>query len=85
MEILCNASAYVTGAISVPVILGVVCWVTRTRVDVKTCDRTHQADNIEHTNLRSYIKDAEERAEKRHSELVNLIKNGGQSKPRIRT
>ena len=76
MEILCQAGNYI-GVISIPVILGIVYWVTRTRIDVKTCDRTHKAVDIEHANLRTYIRDTEVRAEKRHEELVGLIKNGG--------
>lgn len=76
-EILCNTGAYVGSVISIPIILGVIYWVTKTRVDNKTCDRTHSAVDIEHANLRTYIRDTEERAENRHKELVGLIKNGG--------
>jgi hypothetical protein len=85
MEILSQASDYVAPAISIPIILGIVYWVSKTRVDIKTCDRTHEAVNKEHMNLRAYIKDAETRAEDRHKELVELIKNNGHGKPRIRT
>jgi len=85
MGILCNTGAYVGGAISIPLILGLVYWVTKTRVDVKTCDRTHKAVDIEHANLRTYIHDTEERAENRHKELVRLIKANGHGQPRIQT
>ena len=85
VEILSQASSYVAPAIPVAIMLGVVYWLTRTRVDTKTCDRTHEAVNQEHTNLRQYIKDTEDRAENRHKELVGLIKNNGDEKPRITT
>lgn len=84
-EMLSQASNYIVPALSVPIILGIVYWVTRTRVDTKTCDRTHEAVNQEHKNLRQYISDTEKRAENRHKELVNLIKNNGHEKPRITT
>lgn len=74
-----------TYIISIPIILGVVYWTTKTRVDTKTCDRTHAAIEIEHKNLRDYIKDTEDRQEKRHDEIVKLIKNNGHEQPRIRT
>ncbi len=83
--ILSQAINYVAPAIPIAVILGAVYWITKTRVDVKTCDRTHEAVEIEHKNLREYIKDTEERQEKRHGELVSLIKTNGHGKPRIQT
>ena len=85
VEILSQASSYVAPAIPVAIMLGVVYWVSRTRVDVKTCDRTHEAVNQEHKNLRQYISDTEKRAEGRHKELVDLIKRNGNQQPRIRT
>ncbi len=79
--ILADISTY----ISIPIILGIIYWITKTRVDVKTCDRTHEAVELEHKNLRDYIKDTEDRQEKRHDELVELIKNNGHGQPRIQT
>ncbi len=83
--ILSQAINYVAPAIPIAVVLGVVYWITKTRVDVKTCDRTHKAVDKEHVNLRQYIRDTEDRAEKRHKEVCNLIKNNGNSEPRIQT
>lgn len=80
--ILANTTTYI---ISVPVILGIIYWITRTKVDNKTCDRTHEAVELEHKNLREYIKDTEDRQEKRHDELIKLIKNNGRGQPRIQT
>ncbi len=64
--------------------IGIIYWVSRTRVDTKLCDRTHQTNETDHKNLRGYIKDTEERAEQRHKELRDdmkevkiLIRNGG--------
>lgn len=78
-------SESITYIILISIILGIVYWTTKTRVDVKTCDRTHKAIEIEHKNLRDYIKDTEGRQEKRHDELVRLIKNNGDREPRIQT
>jgi len=85
MMILSQAINYAAPAIPIAVVLGAVYWITKTRVDNKTCDRTHKAVDIEHTNLRAYIKDTEDRQEKRHDELVSLIKNNGHGQPRIQT
>lgn len=80
MEILSQAGNYVGPVINVGVVIGLVCWLSRSKVDNKACDRTHNAVNTEHQNIRKYISDAEQRAENRHSELVKLIKNNGKPK-----
>jgi fatty-acid desaturase len=53
---------------------GLIYWVAHTRVDHKTCDRTHEAVERQHQNIREYIHDTEERSEQRHKELRQDIR-----------
>ena len=73
-------------------VIGVIYWASRTKVNHKTFDVERENNQTEHTNIRKWIEDAEERSENRHSELTrkldkieDLIRNNGNSTPRIRT
>ena len=73
-------------------VIGVIYWVSRTKVAHKTFDVERDNNKTEHANIRDWIKDAEERAKERHTELKadlgevkELIRNNGHSKPKIRT
>lgn len=76
---------FLAPAINVGVVLGIIWWINRSKVDGKTCDRTHSLLNTELKNIRDYIGDTEKRAEGRHKELKELIKNNGQNKPKVIT
>ena len=67
-------------------ILGVVYWVSNTRVPNKQCDIVRKNNKETHDALTSYIAATEKRAEERHSELktdLREIKTGvnNNSKP----
>lgn len=73
-------------------IIAVYTWVSRTKVNHKLCDTVQEYNKEEHQHIRDWIEDAEGRAEKRHTELKSdlkevkeLIRNNGQSTPRIQT
>jgi len=55
-------------------LLLVVFWVGRTKVNHKLFDVAQKNNNQEHENIRNWIKDAEERAETRHSELKDDLR-----------
>jgi len=87
-------SNYVLGAIGscYLAVIGVIYWASRTKVNHKTFDVERDNNKTDHANIRSWIEDAEGRAKERHKELKtdlkevkDLIKNNGQSTPRIRT
>jgi len=73
-------------------VIGVIYWASKVKVSNKTFDVERDNNKIEHTNIRKYIEDAEERSEERHKELKidlkevkDLIRNNGHATPRIRT
>jgi len=87
-----QVSNYVLGSVGYAALIGLYIWIDRTRVANKTFETEQKHNNIEHENIRKYIEDAEERSEQRHKELrkdltevKDLIRNNGHSKPRIRT
>lgn len=74
------------------VVIGVICWSLRSKVNNKTFDVEREHNQTEHQNIRTWIEDAEKRSEERHRELKadlkevkELIRNNGHSTPRIRT
>jgi preprotein translocase subunit SecA len=50
-------------------IIGVIYWVSHSKVNNKTFDVERQNNQTEHSNIRKWIEDAEKRSEQRHKEL----------------
>lgn len=66
------------------ILVGVIIWTSKTRVGNNLCSIVRETNERDHKQLRLYIKDSEQRAENRHTELKNdlnevknLIKNNG--------